>query len=127
MVSGAVNVKSKELKGTYDIYPDQMFTYGVDSDKADVRKVDVNNYISWIYGYLLLQSESLDRVLQKLERHYNISFTYNTSDFKNIYVSGKLDLRGSPESALNYISITTPITYTINDDTIKIELAPPKK
>ncbi|MBB4034159.1 hypothetical protein GGR21_000044 [Dysgonomonas hofstadii] len=126
LVSGAVNVKSKELKGTYDIYPDQMFTYGVDSDKADVRKVDVNNYISWIYGYLLLQSESLDRVLQKLERHYNISFTYNTSDFKNIYVSGKLDLRGSPESALNYISITTPITYTINDDTIKIELAPKK-
>jgi ferric-dicitrate binding protein FerR (iron transport regulator) len=108
------------------MYPGQMLSYGTRTGKVDLGEVDVNNYISWIYGYLLLQSESLDRVLQKLERHYNIPFVYDAADFRNIYVSGKLDLKGSPENALKYISITAPISYTISGGKINVELATEK-
>lgn len=124
LVTGAVNVKSKELKGSYKIYPSQMFSYDIASGKADIQKVDVNNYISWINGYLMLQSESLDSVLQKLERYFNISFVYDSKNLKNIRVSGKLDLKGTAENAIKYISITAPISYKVNGDKIVIELAP---
>lgn len=124
LVSGAVSVKSNELKGNYNILPNQMFTYGASSNKVNIQRVDVNNYISWIYGYLLLQSETLDKVLQKLERHYNLHFVYNRADLGKIYVSGKLDLKGKIDDALRYISITAPIKYTQEGDKIRIELSP---
>ncbi|GAB6007562.1 FecR family protein [Dysgonomonas reticulitermitis] len=126
LVSGAVNIKSKELKGSYKIYPSQMFSYDIASSKADIQEVDVDNYVSWIHGYLMLKSESLDLVLQKLERYFNISFIYDAKNFSNIRVSGKLDLKGTPENALKYIGITAPISYKINGEKIKIESTPKK-
>ncbi|MDR1091143.1 MAG: FecR family protein [Prevotella sp.] len=124
LVSGAVNIKSKELEGSYKIYPSQMFSYDIASGKADIQKVDVDNYVSWIYGYLMLESESLDLLLQKLERYFNVSFIYDAKSFNNIRVSGKLDLKGTPESALRYIGITAPISCKINGEKIKIEFTP---
>lgn len=122
LVSGAVGVKSNELKGNYNILPNQKFSYQASSKEVNIQKVDVNNYISWIQGYLLLNSENLDSVLQKLERHYNISFSYDSNKLKDIRVSGKLDLHGGIEGVLKYISITVPINYNINGKTVKIEL-----
>ncbi len=122
LVSGAVGVKSNELKGNYNILPNQKFSYQASSKEVNIQKVDVNNYISWIQGYLLLNSENLDSVLQKLERHYNISFSYDSNKLKDIRVSGKLDLHGGIEGVLKYIAITVPINYSINGKTIKIEL-----
>lgn len=121
LVSGAVNIKSKELEGSYKIYPSQMFSYDIASSKADIQKVDVDNYVSWIHGYLMLESESLDLVLQKLERYFNVSFIYDSKSLNNIRVSGKLDLKGTPENALKYISVAAPISYKTNGEKIKIE------
>lgn len=121
LVSGAVNIRSKELKGSYKIYPSQMFSYDIASSKADIQKVDVDNYVSWIYGYLMLESESLDLVLQKLERYFNIPFIYDSKSLSSIRVSGKLDLKGTPENALKYISLTAPINYKMDGEKIKIE------
>ncbi|MFV0588044.1 FecR family protein, partial [Bacteroides reticulotermitis] len=121
LVSGAVNIKSKELEGNYKIYPSQMFSYDTSSSKADIQKVDVDNYVSWIHGYLMLQSESLDLVLQKLERYFNVPFIYDSKGLKNIRVSGKLDLKGTPEEALQNIGVTAPIGYKTNGGRIMIE------
>lgn len=118
LVSGAVSVKGKTLGGTYDIYPNQMLSFKTGSDKVDILEVDVNNYISWTHGYLSLQGERIDRVLQKLEKYYNVSFNYEGAGFDKILVHGKLDLTGSLENALNYISITTSICYTMQNDSI---------
>ncbi|WP_051697874.1 FecR family protein [Prevotella sp. 10(H)] len=122
LVSGSVAVKSNELKGDYEILPNQMLSYGISSKDVNIQKVDVNNHISWIQGYLLLKSESLDNVLQKLERHYNMTFSYDRNAIKSIKVSGKLNLGGGIEEVLNYISITAPIKYIISEKHIKIEL-----
>lgn len=122
LVSGAVNIKSNKLKGLYTLYPNQMFSYEIDSNKAGIEKVDVSNYVSWIHGYLMLKNENLDQLLQKLERYFNLTFIYDAKQFSNINVSGKLDLKGTPISILKYIAITTPISYTINDDKIEIKI-----
>lgn len=122
LVSGSVGVNSQELKGSYNILPNQMLSYKTTLKEVNIQKVDVNNYISWIQGYLLLNSENLDSVLQKLERHYNLSLSYDQNTLKNIRVSGKLDLHRGIESVLEYIAITTPIKYNIDGKNVKIEL-----
>jgi ferric-dicitrate binding protein FerR (iron transport regulator) len=122
LVSGTVTVKSNNLKGDCNILPDQMFSYTTTSKEINIQKVDVNNYVSWIKGYLLLDSERFDNVLQKLERHYNLSFSYDSNAFKNTRISGKLDLSRGIESVFKYISVTVRINYQINDQYVKVEL-----
>lgn len=122
LVSGSVEVKSKEMKGSYKIEPEQMFAYGTVSNDINIQKVNTDHYISWIEGYLLLRSENLDVVLQKLSRHFNVKFDYNREEFKKIYVSGKLDLKANIEEVLKLISITTPISYSIGENQITIKI-----
>jgi ferric-dicitrate binding protein FerR (iron transport regulator) len=126
LVSGKVCVKSKEMKGNYSIFPNQAFSYDIVSDNVDIREVNVNNYISWIYGYIFLQSESLDHVFQKMGKHFNVPFIYNAKDFKNIYVSGKLDLNKTPEYILENISLAAPVYYKTEENHIKVELVSKK-
>lgn len=122
LVSGAVEVKSKELKGSFKIEPEQMLAYGTVSRDINIQKVNTDHYTSWIEGYLLIRSESLDTVLQKLSRHFNVKFDYNREEFKKIYVSGKLDLKANIEEVLKLISITTPISYSIGESQITIKI-----
>lgn len=120
LVSGAVSVEGKALNGRYDIHVNQMLSYEAGTNHIDVSEVDVDHYISWKHGYLFFQRERIDRVLQKLEKYFNVSFTYKGEGFDEIYVYGKLDLTGSLENVLNYISIITSVNYTIHDDRIEI-------
>ncbi|MDR0393712.1 MAG: FecR family protein [Tannerella sp.] len=120
LVSGAVSVRGEMLDDAYDIYPNQMLSYEAGSKNADVLEVDASHHISWIHGYLHFQGERIDRVLQKLEKYFNVSFTYKGSGFDTIYVRGKLDLSGSVENILDYICLTTSLSYIVNDENIEI-------
>lgn len=120
LVSGSVSVKNKEQAKDTHIIPNQMFSFNTTSKQSDIKTVDVENYISWINGYLLLHSENLNGVIQKLERHYNVTFAYDRNSFNDIRVSGKLDLKEKIEDVLNFISIATPINYDIKGNNIVI-------
>ncbi|MDR0574042.1 MAG: FecR family protein [Tannerella sp.] len=120
LVSGAVSVEGKALNGKYDVHANQMLSYETGTSRIDVSEVDVDRYISWKHGYLFFQRERIDRVLQKLEKYFNVPFAYKGEGFEKIYVYGKLDLTGSLENVLNYISIITSVNYIIHDDHVEI-------
>jgi hypothetical protein len=120
LLSGAVSIKGRRPDAAYEIHPNQMLSYETESKNAGILDVDADRYVSWIHGYLYLQGEAIDRVLQKLEKHFNVSFTYTGEGFERIFVRGKLDLSGSVENALDYICLTTSIRYTTHNKSIEI-------
>lgn len=123
LVTGSVSINNKDDNARYKIHPNQLYSYDLTSNEADIKTINVDNYISWVNGYLSLQYESLDKVLLKLDRHYNTTTTYNVSEIKNIRVSGKLDLKENIETVLNYISITAPIKYEVKDKEVIVTLS----
>lgn len=122
LVSGKVDVNSKNDKTSYNMVPNQLFSYDLRSKETDLKNVDVTGYISWVNGYLLLQSESLDKLLGRIDRHYNTSTNFNKEEFRKVTVSGKLDMRKDLDKILEYISTTTPITYRIDGREISVSL-----
>lgn len=122
LVSGKVEVNSKGGKDVYKMQPNQLFSYDLFLAETSVKKVDVSLYISWVDGYLLLQSESLDRLLMKLGRHYNIRIHYNKEEMQKIKVSGKLDLQKDIHKIFDYISTTAPIVYNIEGSDVTVKL-----
>jgi len=126
LVSGKVEVNSKKDKATsYNMSPNQLLSYDLSSKETDVKEVDVTMYVSWINGYLLLQSESLDRLLGRIDRHYNTTTRYNKNDIRKIKVSGKLDMKKEIDKILEYISTTAPITYQVNGKEVSVKIRKP--
>jgi ferric-dicitrate binding protein FerR (iron transport regulator) len=78
------------------------------------KNVNTEESVSWKDGSLIFNQESLESLAKKLERKYDITFSFENEDLKNYSFSGTL--RDFPlEQVLKAIKFTSPISYTINE------------
>ena len=92
--------------------PNQKISLNKESGEATVRVVDVSKYTAWKDGMLKSETEDLNRLIKKIERYYNIQINIKDPLISGYKISGKLDLRNSPEEVLNIIKLTVPIDWT---------------
>jgi len=117
LVSGSVNVKPKNGKGTI-IKPNQLFDY---TDKAStLRNVDVENYISWHNGNYVFHNEPIENILLRMSRYYNVTMKLPSSA-SGITCSGKLELKDDLNQLLNGLSQITTMTYAVKDNEYRIK------
>lgn len=124
LVMGSVAVKNKVSNGECKIVPNQMYSYENTTDEMNVKRVDVYDYICWQYGFLHLKSEKLSSVLAKLQRYYDMKIEFDAAAVDNIRVSGKLDLKEDIQHVLKVISVTAPIQYQIQQNSLSIKVKP---
>ncbi len=85
----------------YILEPNQRAAFDIETKKTSISKVDVENYISWHQGYLIFETQELNRVIKKLERYYNIQIGLADPTMGMLRITGKLELRGDKETVLN--------------------------
>ncbi|MDR1403717.1 MAG: FecR family protein [Tannerellaceae bacterium] len=124
LAAGSVSVKKINNKDNTTIKPNQKFTFEPNTQITRLENVDVLNFISWKYGFLIFEKEKLYNVLKKIERYYNIRLSYNPEKMKHISLSGKLDLKDDIEETCKIISITAPVEYVIGENEIIINVKP---
>lgn len=73
---------------------------------------DVNEAIFWMTDQFVFDKETLGNIAKMLERMYNVTFSFSSSDIKEIQYSGKIK-NNSMENVLNLITIVSPLQYTI--------------
>lgn len=119
LLTGKVEIETSN-KEKVMLSPDELFTFK--DAGTTVRKVNASEYIAWINGIMVLNKEPLTNVLTRLSRHYGkvIKYPTGTSD---LIVNGKLDLKDNIESVISNISLFAPITYSLNNDTVVIDLS----
>lgn len=105
LVNGRVEVNSS-AKEKMILNPSQMANW-----KAGIMKkeeVDVTKYICWKDNVMLLEMETVSKVLDNLSRYYGIPIWYdkNIADRK---LSGKLDLCESIDGVLDIVKISASL------------------
>ena len=125
LVSGRVNVRDAAGRMTYQMDPDQLFSYDRTLGEAGIRNVDVDEYTSWIHGYHQVRNESLGAVFARIGRHFNVRFNYDPAQMQGISFGGKLDLVRGLEQVLDTISTTTPIEWRHENGEVIVELSKP--
>lgn len=101
LVTGKIALDSND--GKIELTPNQYYGYKPDSGEDELKTVDVKNYISWIEGKLKFDRESLDKVLRKLEKSYNIEIKFLDPKYLEYQISGNLDLKNTPEETMNIL------------------------
>lgn len=122
LVSGSVSFKSKNKKETY-LKPNEMLVYK--NREIEKKEVEVDRYISWKEGYIILENTPITVVLKDIERYYNQSFTIaEDANLSARTCTGKLYLSDDPENVLKAVSILSSIRYTREGKTIHIDINP---
>lgn len=117
LVEGSVDVLSKGKSKTR-LKPKQMYVLD-DNKQATVETVNVENYISWHDGVYVFQNESIENVLRRLSRYYNVTMTLPNKP-SNISCSGKLELKDDIKEIIAGIAEVASISYVIVDDEYSI-------
>jgi transmembrane sensor len=83
------------------------------------KNVNTEEYTSWKDGTLIFNKEPLESLTRKLERKYDITFSFEDEKLKNYSYSGTL--RDFPlEQVLRALELTSPVKYSINEKNVKL-------
>jgi len=75
------------------------------SNKFVLEKVShPENFIAWTYGYMNFEDETLESLLKRISRHYNVEIQLR-SGAGSFKISGKLDLKENPDRVLKGIAV----------------------
>ncbi len=119
LLTGRITASAKGSNENIEIIPGEKITYDVEIKEFVKSTLKGNNHVAWRYGVLVFDNESFNDLIQKLERYYAVDFVYEESDFTDIHYTGTLD-NLSIEKVLEFINLTIPIEYEIDNKTINL-------
>lgn len=119
LVEGRVGVKEnvmRFLKKPYILEPNQMASFNRETLETSVKRVSVDNFVSWYLGYLNFESISLNQIVLKLERYYDIKIQLKDSSVGSRKITGKLKLKDECEDMLKVLASTADLRLIKEND-----------
>ena len=110
--------KSDKVVG---IRPGEKVIYNAETQALNKTEAIVQNDILWRQGVLVFENESFNDLIMKLENYYAINFVYDSITFENIHYTGTIN-NININKVLEFINLTIPINYEIDNKTIKLDL-----
>jgi ferric-dicitrate binding protein FerR (iron transport regulator) len=114
LIEGKVNLYSKhgnELEQRATLLPGQLGVYHAASKHLQCKDENLDKYIAWREGTLLFRNDSMEDVLAKIGRWYNVNFELMDEIDERYAYTGEFS--GEPLSqVLEYIELTTPVKFT---------------
>jgi len=97
---------------TTEMEPGQLATFNKTDRSTKLKKVDTEYYTLWKDGLFKFESSDLSRVIKKLERYFNIRFSYDDPLLGTIKISGKLKLSESRETVLENVAAAASVNIS---------------
>ena len=117
LVEGHVAVETTNNE-TIQLLPNRKLT--IQEGRNEIDEVDVYDYISWKDGLLQFRGETMDNILMRLSRYYNIPIRCK-SGIGDRRSSGKLVLFDDIHQVMETFSILYNTQYHFESDTLIIE------
>ena len=97
------------LSESFDLLPNQLALFDKSTKQVNIREVDTDDFTLWKENLLKFKSTDLSRVVKKLERYYNIRFSYGDPLLGTIKISGKLELETNIEETINRLALAASV------------------
>lgn len=90
------------------------------SGNLEVRKVNPLAYVSWRDDRFGFDNESLEVVMRKLARWYNIEVFFANSDIRKICFSGYLPKYGDITDIFNILELTANVSFSLKGHVVTV-------
>lgn len=105
---------------TVTMKPDEQVVFDQLSGKVNVKQVDATNLVRWKDGVLVIDNESFDDVVWKLERWYGVSIVNKTGKKFSQYFSGEFE-REDIRATIETICVNLGIQYEMCGDQVILQ------
>ena len=95
-----------------EMKPGQRAIYERANNKLSLHHVDTDKYTSWIEGRLVFRDDTMDEVIRKLDRWFNVKIKIANPEIKTYVYTGTFR-HETITQILDLLKKTSPIEYTI--------------
>ncbi len=112
LVEGEIEMSVKDRESRIVMHPGELATLTGNQSRIEVRKVHSDKYISWKSGKLVFRDDPMGKVIEKLERWYNVEFIVDNIEILG-YVYSATFSGESLDQMLKMFALSAPIEYRI--------------
>lgn len=123
LIEGSVRVTNLTSNKNITILPGQQSILSAAKPEAaiKVRNIDLDEAISWKNGYFMFDEESLESILRKIARWYDVDIQYKGLSEKNkLFFSGTLSKYSNVSKVLRKLELTESVHFKIEGRTILV-------
>jgi transmembrane sensor len=114
LVEGEVTLINQSSTELATMHPGELAVFNNDNQQITKTKTDLQKYIAWKSGKLMFRDDKMNKVVEKLERWYNVEFEIEDKEIAN-YVYTATFINESLDQVLKMLTLSAPIRYTISD------------
>ncbi len=122
LVRGQVLVEDKQTGANRVLRPGEQVCLDVTDGKAVVREVDVRKEIAWKDGLFVFNGQTLEQIMSKLARWYNITVFYQNAEAKDMLFKGNLPRYSDFRTVLEVLEKSSDVKFTIRDRLVVISI-----
>lgn len=122
LVEGSIGFRSYSGRLT-KLAPSQQLQYSCHEDNIRISTVDTYPYISWKDKVFCFEEQSLDEIMNALQRWYNVKPLFASEDLKRIKLSGQLERYNSIERFFKLFEASANVKFTLNSNVVMIQRA----
>ena len=119
LVEGKVKVLTGENK-SLQLSPGEQSVFDVKSKGIEKRKVDVMQYVAWKDGKFVFEEQTLEQIMEKLSRWYDVNVFYQNQEVKSMVFKGIVPRYGDFNDLLNILEKTGEVKFRIKGNTVII-------
>lgn len=114
LVEGEITLTNIGMTEAKSVSPGELAVFTKSNGQITKKKTDLQKYIAWKNGKLMFRDDKMDKVVEKLERWYNVEFIIADKEIAD-YVYTATFIDESLDQVLKMLSISAPIRYTVSD------------
>ena len=119
LVSGIVEYEAENCE-KIRLQPGYQAEHIFGTSQTVLRKVNVDDFISWKEGIYLFDKTPLSEIMRTLSRNYDVGIVYEDEHLKTIRFSGKLKKYGNIEDFLRFIELAERVCFKIRGKEVHI-------
>lgn len=114
LVEGEVTLINQGATKLETMSPGELATFDNSNQHITKTKTDLQKYIAWKSGKLMFRDDKMNKVVEKLERWYNVEFEIEDQEIAD-YVYTATFIDESLDQVLKMLTLSAPIRYTISE------------
>lgn len=118
---GSVSVKVHATGEKMILVPDEMAEFQISNGVIKKKRVDAYVYTAWKDGKFVFENETIEEIMQRLGRKYDLDIYYENEDVKEQVFTGIIECYPDVMNILHIIEGTATVVFEMRGKTIIVK------
>jgi ferric-dicitrate binding protein FerR (iron transport regulator) len=114
LVEGRVTLLNESSTVSEEMHPGELAVFEKTRQQISKTKTDLQKYVAWKSGMLMFRDDRMDKVVEKLERWYNVDIEIKDKEISD-YIYNATFVDESLDQVLKMLSLSAPISYVVSE------------